>query len=266
MLSIPMLKHNFKSCVVPFIIIFLFLVMYTTVIIYMYNPEIAEMLDAYRELMPEVMAAMGMGGMATSLIEWIHVYLYGFVMLLFPLIFIIIAVNKLVMGYIDSGSLAGILATPNSRRKIIVTQMLSLYLWLIFMMLCVSVVGIVSAQLFFPGELDIKTYFYLNLGTLMLWLAVASITFFAACVCSDGKYYYFLGAGIPILFFFLNMMGNMGENLEILKYFTIYSLLTADKIIAGNNEAIGSCGALLGICVVLSTVGSVYFTKRDLSL
>ena len=203
MLSIPMLKHNFKACLVPFIIILLFLVMYTSVIIYMYHPEMAEMFDAHREMMPEMMAAMGMEGMASSLLEWIKVYLYGFIMLLFPLIFIIIAVNKLVMGFIDNGSLAGILATPNSRGKIIVTQLLSLYIWLFLLMVCVTVVGILSANVLFPDELNVDKYLYLNVGTLMLWFAVASITFLAACIFSDAKYYYFFGAGIPILFFLM---------------------------------------------------------------
>ena len=49
MLSIPMLKHNFKACIVPFFIIFAFLTMYTTVIIYMYDPKLAEMLEGYQE-------------------------------------------------------------------------------------------------------------------------------------------------------------------------------------------------------------------------
>ena len=266
MISIPMLKHNLKACLIPFIIILLFLVMYTSVIIYMYDPEIAKMFDAYREMMPEMMAAMGMEGMASSLLEWIKVYLYGFIMLLFPLIFIIIAVNKLVMGFIDNGSLAGILATPNSRGKIIVTQLLSLYMWLFILMACVTAVGLVSANAMFPDELDVEKYLCLNAGTLMLWFAVAGITFLAACIFSDAKYYYFFGAGIPILFFFLNMLGNMGEDLEFLKYTTIYSLLPADKLIAGNSEAVLPCMILLLISVVLSAAGGIWFTKRDLSL
>lgn len=266
MFSFPMIKHNFKSCLVPFIIIFAFLVMYTTVIIYMYDPKLAEMLEGYQEALPEMMAAVGMTGVAASLIEWIQIYLYGFIMLLFPLIFIIIAVNKLVMGFIDNGSMAGILATPNSRGKIIITQLLSLYVWLLFLMFCITTVGIVSANTMFPEELDIGKYIWLNVGTLMLWFAVASITFLAACIFSDAKYYYFLGAGVPILFFFFNMMGNMGEDLEFFKYATIYSLLPADKLIAGDSEAILPCIILLLICIVLSAVGGIYFTKRDLTL
>ena len=95
---------------------------------------------------------------------------------------IIIAVNKLVMGFIDNGSLAGILATPNSRGKIIVTQLLSLYIWLIILMVCVTAVGLVSANAMFPDELNVEKYLYLNAGTLMLWFAVAGITFLAACI------------------------------------------------------------------------------------
>ena len=177
MLSIPMLKHNFKTCLIPFIIIFLFLVMYTTVIIYMYDPELAEMLQGYQEALPEMMAAVGMTGVASSLIEWMQIYLYGFIMLLFPLIFIIIAVNKVVMGFIDNGSMAGILSTPNSRGKIIITQLLSLYVWLIILMVCISAVGIVSANALFPNELAIEKYLCLNDGTLMLWFAETGINF-----------------------------------------------------------------------------------------
>lgn len=266
MLSIPMLKHNFKACIVPFIIIFAFLTMYTTVIIYMYDPKLAEMLEGYQEVLPEMMAAVGMTGVATSLIEWIKIYLYGFIMLLFPLIFIIIAVNKLVIGFIDNGSMAGILATPNSRGKIIITQLLSLYIWLFILMSCVTAVGIATANILFPDELDIKKYLCLNAGTLMLWFAVAGITFLAACIFSDAKYYYLFGAGIPILFFFFNMIGNMGENLKFFNYFTIYSLLPADKLIVGNSEAVLPCVILFMISIVLSVTGGVWFTKRDLSL
>lgn len=133
-------------------------------------------------------------------------------------------------------------------------------------MACVVVVGVISANTLFPEELSLDKYLYLNLGTLMLWFAVASITFFAACIFDDSKYYYFVGAGVPVLFFFFNMMGNMGEDLEFLKYATIYSLLPADKLIAGNSEAVLPCVCLFFICVVLSVAGGICFTKRDLSL
>ena len=40
MLSFRLMRRNFTSCLLPFAIVFLLITMYTTVIIYMYNPEL----------------------------------------------------------------------------------------------------------------------------------------------------------------------------------------------------------------------------------
>ncbi|NLK75644.1 MAG: hypothetical protein GX288_10210 [Clostridiales bacterium] len=90
------------------------LTMYTAVIIYMFDPEMAQMLNDYQEMMPGLMAAMGMSGDTGTLIAFINTYLYGFIMLIFPMIFSIVLVNKILMKYIDSGSMANLLASPNS--------------------------------------------------------------------------------------------------------------------------------------------------------
>lgn len=66
----------------------------------------------------------------------------------------------------------------------------------------------------------------------MLWFAVAGITFFTACVSNESKYYYAFGAGIPILFFLLDMISRMGKELDFVRYFTIYSLFSGDQIVA----------------------------------
>ena len=266
MLSFRLMRRNFTSCLLPFAIVFLLITMYTTVIIYMYNPELADMLNDYQEAIPQMMSAVGMTGIASNLIEWIQIYLYGFIMRLFPLIFIIIMVNKLVMRYIDRGSMACLLATPNSRKKIICTQIISMILYLIFCMICVTTVGILSSEAMFPGELNTSKYLVLNIGTLMLWLAQTGIAFFFACLFSDSKYYYIFGSGIPVLFFFLQMLANMGGDLKFLKYFTIESLLKTEELAAGKSEAFLFCGNLGLLGLLLCAAGGIHFTKRDLPL
>lgn len=266
MISFPLLKRNMVSCVKPFLIIFAVLCMYTSVIIYMYNPEISDMLTGYQELMPEVMAAAGMSGMASTLLEWIQIYLYGFIMMLFPLIFSIILIHKLVMGYIDSGSMAGILATPNSRGKIIFTQALSAVLWTVILMAAITLVGIASAQMMFPGELDINRYLLLNASTLLLQLSVTGIAFLSACLFSESKNYYATGAGIPILFFLIQMVSNMGDKLENLRYVTIYTLLPAADIVQGKS-GYWKENLVLGMIAAALFGGSIWwFKRRDLSL
>lgn len=266
MISFPLLKRNMASCVKPFLIIFAVLCMYTAVIIYMYNPEMSDMLNEYQKLMPQVMAAAGMRGIASTLLEWIQIYLYGFIMMLFPLIFIIILVYKLVMGYIDSGSMANILATPNSRGKIICTQALAAVLWIVLLMAAITLVGIGSAGMMFPGELDVNNYILLNASTLLLQLALTGIAFLSACIFSESKNYYATGAGIPILFFLLQMVSNMGDKLENLKYATIYTLLPAGEIVRGKS-GYWKENLILGlIAAVLFGLSIWWFRRRDLSL
>lgn len=266
MISFPLLKRNMAACMKPFLFIFAAICLYTIVIIYMFNPELSAMLSDYQEALPEMMAAVGMTGVAANLLEWIQIYLYGFIMMLFPLIFIVILVHKLVMGYIDNGSMVNLLATPNSRGRIIRTQALSIVLWMFLLMAAITVVGIVSSEMMFPGELDSKRYLLLNFSTLLLQLTITGIAFLAACVFSESKHYYAVGAGLPILFFLLQMMSNMGEKLENLKYFTLYTLLPATEVVMGESGFWKQDLALALIAASLFTGGIWWFQKRDLSL
>ena len=74
--------------------------------------------------MPEMMAAFGMTSIGDTLIEFLSAYLYGFLFMILPMVFSIMLANKLIMGYIDNGSMAYLLATPNTRFKIVFTQAL----------------------------------------------------------------------------------------------------------------------------------------------
>lgn len=266
MISIPLLKRNMVSCFKPFLIIYAVLCMYTLVIVYMYNPELADMLNQYQEAFSGMMSAVGMTGIASNLLEWMQIYLYGFLMILFPLIFIIIMVQKLIMSYIDNGSMANLLATPNSRRTIICTQALSVILWMGILMVAITVMGIVGSQMMFPDELDVKRYIMLNGSTLLMQLLICGIAFLAACICSEAKNYYALGAGLPILFFLMQMLSNMGDKLENLKYMTVYTLPPTAEIVTGESGIWGQNVIMAVVAIVLFGSGIWWFCRRDLSL
>ena len=266
MISFTLWKRNLKVCTLPFLVIFAMLCMYTTVIAYMYNPELSEMLSGYQQALPELMAAAGMTGIASSLLEWMQIYLYGFIMLLFPLIFILVMVQKLLMGPVETGTLANLLATPNSRKKIICTQIVSMALWMAFLIGLVTAVGALSCEILFPGELDIGRYLALNFSTLLLQEAIVGIVFLAACFASSSKMFYLAGAGLPVLFFLMQMVSNMGEKLEILRYVNIYSLLPVEEILKESAYFPIQDAVMSGIAAALFLLGAWQFQKRDFSL
>lgn len=232
----------------------------------MYDPKLMDMLNDYQEALPGMMQAVGMTGVATNLIEFIKIYLYGFLMLIFPLIFSIMIGNSFIMRYVETGSMACLLATPNSRNKIIITQALSMIVSIMILMVLITVIGATCSNVMFPGKLDIMRYIELNISTLLMQLVIGGIVFLAAAIFNESKYFYTFGAGIPLLFFLIKMLSNMGEKLDNLKYFTVYTLLPLDDIVAGNSD-IWIYNVVMGLLViVLYSGGILYFTKKDLSL
>ncbi len=266
MISFPLLKKEMTSHIKLLVIFIAVLTMYFSVIIYMYDPELGKLLDQFSEALPEMMAAVGMSSSGGTLLEFISNYLYGFFMLMFPMIFEIILANGLVVKYVDSGSMACILASPNTRKKIISTQILVMALHLFILIGYVTILGIVCSELMFPGELDIPKFLLLNGAVFILHVAVSSIAFFASCIFNESKMSIMLGAGLPFIFYLIQMMANMGGKLENLKYATIFTLFPASKITTGESGILGSCMILLAIGIVLYTAGAWIFTKRDLPL
>lgn len=262
---IPLLKHNLSSAIKIFFLLFALICLYTITIIYMYNPELSDMLSGYQDVLPGMMSAVGMTGIASNLLEWIQIYLYGFIMELFPMIFVIVLGNRLIMSHIDTGSMANLLSTPHSRFRIIFTQLISSILLITCLLSAVTAVGIISSHILFPGELDIARYIQLNVSTLLLQLIILGIVCLAACVCNEARYYYTFGAGIPIIFFLLQMLSNMGEKLEKLKYVTIYTLLPAKEIIHGESYWIYNLSMIL-LALALFSFSIFWFDRRDLSI
>lgn len=265
-MSLPLLKRNMKQMMKPYVILLAVLSMYYGVIIYMYDPKLMDMLNGYQEMMPQMMEAFGMTGVTDTLLKFMNTYLYGFLMLLFPLIYLVILGNQLVMNYEDTGSLACLLATPNSRKKIILTQAFSMIGDVILLIGSVALVGFFFAEGMFPGELDLGAYWKLNGFAVLLQLAVSGILFCSACFFQESRYYYVAGCGIPLVFYLFGMLGNMGDKFTWMKNCSIYSLLPADKIVAEADGTGGYLVALLAIIVVLYGAGIWRFVKKDFFL
>ena len=132
------------------------LAMYIGVIVSMYDPELGESLDAMMQSMPEMFAAFGMSVQATTLIDFMLNYLYGFLLTIFILVLILIVANKLMVRYLDRGAMAYLLATPNSRTRIALTMVGVMVTILVALMAVVTSLEAGFAEALFPGELDMQ--------------------------------------------------------------------------------------------------------------
>ncbi len=266
MINSTLYFREMKKSIKMLVIFGAVITMYVTIIIGMYDPELMKSLEGFYDMMPELMAAVGMKAGATSLLGFMVSYLYGFIFLIFPMVYCILRGNGLISKYTDDGAMAVLVAAPVKRRTVVCTQLASLVSGLFILLLYSTGLEIVVANYKFPGELVVADLLKLNVALFCLQLFIAGICFLSSCVFSETKYSIAFGAGIPAFMYVIQMLGNVGEKTEVAKYFTFFTLFDANGIVA--NEAGAFAGAIVLIigAVIMYTMGSVIFCKKDLYL
>lgn len=265
-MNLSLLKEDLRGGWKLFVLFFAVLAMYIAVIITMFDPELTSTLTLLTQSMPELMAAFGMGTVATTLAGFLANYLYGFLFLILPMVFVVMLSNRLISGHVDRGSMAWLLASPSSRGKVIVTQAFAQIISMLVMVVLSTLLTVGICQVMFPGELTIGRYIVLNLGLFCLQLAIGGICFLASCIFNESKNALAVGAGIPAAFFLVQMLVNLGGKLADLKYFTMFTLFQATGLLEGTTGAYAGAAALAALGAALYAAGIAIFRKRNLPL
>ncbi len=242
------------------------LTMYLTIMIYMFDPESIEAMLSVLEMMPkELMDAMGFTGDITSMSSYLASWLYGLLMLAFPMVYIIILANRLIAKMVDDTSFAFLLSTPNSRLKIVLTQAIFGIVSIILLFVYLFVLGIIISESLFPGELDIPAFFKINLITVLVNLFVFMICFFFSAVFNESRQAIGVGSAIPIASLLFNMLGNTSEDLEIVKWFSIYGYYDPVDVVNGSPISWLIFGYLI-LTIILFGSALLLFRSRKLPL
>ncbi len=265
-MSWPLFKVNLKSTWILIVGIALFTLIYVTASIAMYDPTSAEKMEQMFEAMPQgFLKALGFDNLGSELTPYLSNYLYGFIMLMFPLIGSSVLAHLLVSKHTDSGSMAYLISTPNSRVKIILTQAIYLVLALIFIFIVSAGVAISMCASKWPGMLDVGLYLRLNTVTIMVTLTLSAISFLAACVFGDNKLSIMAGVGIPVLMLVAKMISEISDDLSALKNFTLFTLVDINRILSGDSSFVLTvCLVLFGVTIAIYGAAITIFNKKSL--
>lgn len=266
MISLPLFFKEVKANFKLFIIFFAILALYVVMVVPLFNPEMSESLRQFEELMPEIMSAAGMIILGDDMVSFLTSYLFGFLFMVFPMVYTIMLVNRLVTRYLDNGSMAFLLATPNSRIKIITTQIVFALLSIFVLIMSMFVVGVVTSEIMFSNELDIMLYFKLHLAIYGLHVMLAGIIFLAACFFSDTKQAIMVGSGLCIIMYLIRMLGNISENFEVIKNFSVFFLFDEVGLLAGTSDSWIKILILYVGGLILLALTIIVFKKRNLSI
>lgn len=266
MISMPLWKREWKANTPILILFILLLMLYCGIIIAMYDPESDDMLHMMAQQMPDLFAAFGMSNVSSNLLEFTTNYLYGFILIVIPFLGIVLCIHRLVVRYIDRGSMAYLLATGNSRAKIIRTQALFVIVFVIVMCVYVTCFLFLTSYLLHGELLPIATILFLNFGLCGLLLALSSIVFLTGVSFNESKWAIGVGSGIGIVFLLIQMLAQIGDKMSFLKYLTITSLFQSDAIIHSEGTPIFGILVLYAIAALCFVIAMQIFQKRDLPL
>ena len=242
------------------------LTMYMGVMISMYDPEDMEALATMTEMFPpEMMNAMGFSSLVTDMTGFLASWLYGLLMLGFPLVYCIILGNRLVAKMVDNSSFAYLLSTPNSRIKLIVTSGVYALLSILVLFSCLFLIGVALCEITFPGLLDVGAFFKLNVTTMLVNMAVMMISFFFSCLFNETRLSLSFGAGIPILFLLMNMLGGVTTDMNILKSVSIYGFYDPVELVQGADILPTNLG-YAAVSIALLAAGVYIFNRKRLPL
>lgn len=265
-MSLTLFKSTLKRSWVLLLIFFGVLTMYTTVMISMFNPEDMNELTSMLEMFPEdIIKAFGFSDAITDLTSYLASWLYGLLMLGFPLVYCIILGNRLVAKNVDNGSMAYLLSTPNSRAKIIITQGVYALLSVVVLSAALFGIGVAISEAMHPGALDVSAYLKLNTTTMLVNMTVMMIAFFFSCLFNDSKLSLGFGSGLPIVFLLMNMLGGVSEDAKLLKDISIYGWYDPVELVGGSN-VLSLNLVYTGIIIVLFIAGILVFRRKRLPL
>ncbi len=265
-MSIPLFKATFKTNWKLLLMFTAVMIFYSLTIMFMYDPVVIDSMEAMLKLLPqELIKAFGYQLQVPSYVGFVASYFYGFLAVGFPTIFTVIVGYRLVGKMVDNGSMAYLLATPNSRFKIVLTQAIVFVLMLALLVVGIIVAGIIFSEMRFPGELEMDKFLLVNVTLFFYLFAISSISFLASCLFNDGKNAVLLGTSLPVGFLIFQMLRAQGDTLEVFKYFTLLTLYQPNDIIVAGYQP-WPMVALAVIGFVLYSLSFVIFKRRNLPI
>ena len=197
--------------------------------------------------------------------------------LLLPIIYMIMVSNSLIVGQVDSGSMAYVLSTSTKRRSVTFTQSIFMISSLLLMFILTTITSFICfAIVDVETDLTYGKLALINIGAFLVLFAMSGINFFTSCIFDRSKRSMAIGGGLSIFFLVATMLGLFGSKvipsvvrikaLDNFNYVSIISLFNVVNILDGKTGFIPGLIILLVIGLAGYISGSIIFKKKDLPL
>lgn len=154
-----------------------------------------------------------------------------------------------------------LLAHPVSRKKIITEKLIAILLQITAVNLIIYALSVGSIAAI-DEEIPWKEISLMHLAYYLLQLELAGICFGISAFLRKGSAG--VGLGIAAMMYFLNLIANITDTADFLKYVTPFGYCEGADIVSNGSldGTMVSIGAILGICGIL--IAYLKYTKKDI--
>ena len=257
------LKINLKSFVIwTTILIGLFLVVflvYPSII----NSANMEMIDEMMKIFPEEMLKAFNMDISTidSAFGWLKTEGFVFVLLITGVYSGILGSNILLKEESDK-TIEYLNSVPVTRKNIVLNKILCGLFYIILMIVIIGIFNFIGLSL--SGEFDRKSYILLSITPLFSSIVIFAICLFLSTFTHKTKKTLGISLGIVFVSYFLNVISEIGESTEFLKYISIFTLADIRNVIL--NVSINPILVVLAICitVIFMILTMIRYEKKEL--
>lgn len=257
------LKINLKSFIIwTSILIGLFLVVF---LIYpsIINSANMEMIDEMMKIFPEEMLKAFNMDISTidSAFGWLKTEGFVFVLLITGVYSGILGSNILLKEESDK-TIEYLNSVPVTRKNIVLNKILCGLFYIILMIVIIGIFNFIGLSL--SGEFDRKSYILLSITPLFSSIVIFAICLFLSTFTHKTKKTLGISLGIVFVSYFLNVISEIGESTEFLKYISIFTLADIRNVIL--NVSINPILVVLstGITIVFMILTMIHYEKKEL--
>ena len=257
------LKINLKSFIIwTSILIGLFLVVF---LIYpsIINSANMEMIDEMMKIFPEEMLKAFNMDISTidSAFGWLKTEGFVFELLITGVYSGILGSNILLKEESDK-TIEYLNSVPVTRKNIVLNKILCGLFYIILMIVIIGIFNFIGLSL--SGEFDRKSYILLSITPLFSSIVIFAICLFLSTFTHKTKKTLGISLGIVFVSYFLNVISEIGESTEFLKYISIFTLADIRNVIL--NVSINPILVVLAICItiVFMILTMIHYEKKEL--
>lgn len=257
------MKINFKSYIIwTSILIGLFLVVFLVYPSIVSN-ENMQMIDEMMKIFPEEMLkAFNMDITSIdSAFGWLKTEGFVFVLLITGIYSGILGSNILVKEENDK-TIEYLNSMPVTRKNIVINKIICGFLYIILMVTAIGIFNFIGLTL--SGDFDKKSYLLLSITPIFSSIVIFAVCLFLSTFTHKTKKTLGISLGIVFVSYFLNVISEMGESTEFLKYISIFTLADIRNVIVNVSINPIMIALTIGITAIFIILTIIHYEKKEL--